>query len=226
MTHITPEETSVFRLLKRTAIVLLLLLRLDAPTGETEIARILEIDQETARHYLRSLAGIGLIARAFYHHGYILTGHGKQMILGQSDLIGPPAENPRPLADSASQLPAAASLSSIRSLKAEEEEEGQPAENPRVGIEERIQAFRDNGVGWNNYVQEVCLMDHVTPDLINSQAKRLLQENRFSPGLLLMVVKCNDPIPQPKRSKRDPRSYDDWNRYRYVEGEFAEFIEH
>ena len=193
MTTITPKETRVFRLLKRTAIVLLLLLRLDKPTGETEISRILEIDNETARTYLRSLADIGLIARANYHHGWILTCAGRQMVLGQ------PAENPRLLAESASLLPSTASLSSIGSLKAVVAEEEALAENPRVSSEERIQqnrqAFRDNGVGWNNCVKSICEMDHVTPDLINAHADRLRKEKRFSTGILITAVKENDPAP-------------------------------
>ena len=193
MTTITPKETRVFRLLKRTAIVLLLLLRLDKPTGETEIARTLEIDNETARTYLRSLADIGLIARANYHHGWILTCAGRQMVLGQ------PAENPRLLAESASLLPSTASLSSIGSLKAVVAEEEALAENPRVSSEERIQqnrqAFRDNGVGWNNCVKSICEMEHVTPDLINAHADRLRKEKRFSTGILITAVKENDPAP-------------------------------
>ena len=191
--NITPQETRVLRLLKRTAIVLLLLLRLDKPTGETEIARTLEIDNETARTYLRSLADIGLIARANYHHGWILTCAGRQMVLGQ------PAENPRLLAESASLLPSTASLSSIGSLKAVVAEEEALAENPRVSSEERIQqnrqAFRDNGVGWNNCVKSICEMEHVTPDLINAHADRLRKEKRFSTGILITAVKENDPAP-------------------------------
>ena len=192
--NITPDETRIFRLLKRTAIVLLLLLRLDKPTGETEIARTLEIDNETARTYLRSLADIGLIARANYHHGWILTCAGRQMVLGEL------AENPRLLADSASLLPSAASLSSISSLKAVVVvEEGQLAENPRVSSEERIQqnrqAFRNNGIGWNNYVESICDMEHVTPDLINAHADRLHKERRFSTGILITAVREDDPAP-------------------------------
>ena len=209
--NITPDETRIFRLLKRTAIVLMLLLRLDKPTGETEIARTLEIDNETARTYLRSLADIGLIARANYHHGWILTCAGRQMILGE------PAENPRLLADSASLLPSAASLSSISSLSLKaEEEEAQLAENPRVGSEERIQqnqeAFRENGIGWSRTVETICAMDHVTPEYIQAQAERLNKENRFSGGLLLTVVRCGDPAPltPAERERQRYQKYTEW----------------
>ena len=209
--NITPDETRIFRLLKRTAIVLMLLLRLDKPTGETEIARTLEIDNETARTYLRSLADIGLIARANYHHGWILTCAGRQMILGE------PAENPRLLADSASLLPSAVSYSSISSLKAVvAEEEAQLAEFPRVGSEERIQqnrqAFRDNGVGWNNYVKSICDMEHVTPDLINTHADRLHKEKRFSSGILITAVREDDPTPLTPAEKeyRRRQEYAKW----------------
>jgi hypothetical protein len=51
---------ALFRSLKKTAIVLMVLFRLDKPVGEGEIAGILEMDRGTIRIYLRSSARIFL----------------------------------------------------------------------------------------------------------------------------------------------------------------------
>ena len=49
------REVDSFRSLKRTAIVLLLLFRLDRPVGSNELAAILDIDRKTASGYLEYL---------------------------------------------------------------------------------------------------------------------------------------------------------------------------
>ena len=80
------EEILIFRALKRASLVLMLILRLNKPVGETEIADILNIDTKTARVHLRSLSAIGLINRTHFHNGYILTKLGRQFILPISQL--------------------------------------------------------------------------------------------------------------------------------------------
>jgi hypothetical protein len=57
-TPISQAEVGAFRLLKKSALTFLLLLRLDHPTGETEVASLLDIDRQTAHNHLDSLAMI------------------------------------------------------------------------------------------------------------------------------------------------------------------------
>ena len=80
--QLTPSEVSTFRAVKKCAIVLLLMLRLDKPTGAQEVADILDMNYETVSGKLRSLAQLGVITRTSYHNGYILTGAGGQLVLG------------------------------------------------------------------------------------------------------------------------------------------------
>ncbi|MEJ2266861.1 MAG: hypothetical protein P8X95_25740 [Anaerolineales bacterium] len=47
-------------------------------------------------------------------------------------------------------------------------------------------------------------MDHVTPDYILGQAKRLEAERRYSPGLLLTVNRSRDHLPEKYLSRPDP----------------------
>src|SRR3972149_7382950 len=81
------REVDSFRSLKRTAIVLLLLFRLDRPVGSNELAAILDIDRKTASGYLKSLAMRQLITRTHRDGGYILTQGGRQLILGSAPMI-------------------------------------------------------------------------------------------------------------------------------------------
>src|SRR3972149_146311 len=81
------REVDSFRSLKRTAIVLLLLFRLDRPVGSNELAAILDIDRKTASGYLKSLAMRQLITRTHRYDGYILTQGGRQLILGSAPMI-------------------------------------------------------------------------------------------------------------------------------------------
>jgi len=81
MTILAPAEVHLFRGIKRTAHVWLLMLRLNRPTGAEEISTLLEIDLETARKHLKSLSSAGLIARTSYRNGYIVAIGGLQMLL-------------------------------------------------------------------------------------------------------------------------------------------------
>ena len=82
MSELTTQEIAQFRLLKRVAIVLLVMFRLDRPIGPSEIADILEIDRHTAGKYMKSAVDLGIVTRPHYHEGYTLTIHGRQLLLG------------------------------------------------------------------------------------------------------------------------------------------------
>jgi DNA-binding Lrp family transcriptional regulator len=77
---ITPQQTLIFRGLKKSALVYLLLLRIGRPIGETKIASILSITPKTARERLRDLVELGLVTRIHAQNGYIVTGGGLQLI--------------------------------------------------------------------------------------------------------------------------------------------------
>jgi DNA-binding transcriptional ArsR family regulator len=81
MTTLTAPEIFAFRSLRKTAIVYLLMLRLDRPTGANELANLLDVDLSTVRRYLDSLSAAGLIARTAYRDGYSVAAGGRQLIL-------------------------------------------------------------------------------------------------------------------------------------------------
>ncbi len=57
--NLTQPELMLFRSLKKTAIVLLLMIRIDKPIGEQEIAAYLDMHKQTVRTHLRSLSKSG-----------------------------------------------------------------------------------------------------------------------------------------------------------------------
>ena len=92
MTSLQPSEIALFRGLGNTALLFMLLVRLDRPAGETELAEILNSSRNTVHAQLRSLSMLGVIARSGYRNGWILTVAGRQMVLGTDQ----PAALPEP----------------------------------------------------------------------------------------------------------------------------------
>ncbi|HZD57450.1 MAG TPA: DnaA N-terminal domain-containing protein [Anaerolineales bacterium] len=303
--RVCDPPVQLFRCLKKTAIVLMLLFRLDKPVGESESAEILDLHTETTRIYLRSLARLGLVTRTHRYRGWMLTAGGRQMILGEADhrwnaleagKIKASAENPRSLPEnpsasaenprsilespvpsaenprsatestvtsaenprstaekprSSAEIPrsrpiAAASLS--LSFKAESNKaaaaiakasaevstgkmrvlhslmsrgfqlakrrERRPRGRPRTDamVRANLEAFGSIGVRRNEFVLEICGMEHVTPDYILGQKKRLEREERYSHGLLLTVVRSKDYLPAkylaPEDSDSQPQLFE------------------
>lgn len=103
--QLPPSELMFLRSLRRTAIVLLVIFRLDPqPVGRDDVAGLLDIDTKTSAKYLEDLSRQGLITRMGYRDGYILTAGGRQMVLGMEPKAlpqalpesgkFPPSENP------------------------------------------------------------------------------------------------------------------------------------
>ena len=84
--QLTPEEVSLFRALVKSAIVVLLMMRLRRPTGAREMADFLGLDEHTVAKHLRSLTKLNLVARTGRYGGYILLG-GSQLILGSDATV-------------------------------------------------------------------------------------------------------------------------------------------
>ncbi len=56
-------------------------------------------------------------------------------------------------------------------------------------------------------VRRIAELDHVTPDYIIAQTRRLEGEGRYSPGLLIKVIRDGDPIPPkylPSKAEPEP----------------------
>jgi predicted transcriptional regulator len=220
--QLQPREVELFRCLKKTAILLMLLFRLDKPVGEIDIASILDIHPQTVRTYLKSLARLGVVTRTHRYQGWTLTGGGRQMILGESTgqihaerarKTKTSAKKSRSNAKISRSLPLAAASLSLsfkeESNAAAAAQAGASAKKSRSSakisrshfsrkrhlpkredrtamgstrsdqvIRANQEAFASIGLARNDFVSEICQMDHVTPDYIRGQKKRLEAERR------------------------------------------------
>ena len=71
--NLTPGEIASFQALVKPAIVYLLMLRLDRPSGARELADMLGLDEHTVAKYLRTLAMLNLVERTRQRGGYRLV---------------------------------------------------------------------------------------------------------------------------------------------------------
>ena len=173
---LSPSEVANIRSLKKTAVVYLVMLRLDRPTGPTEIADILDIHIGTVHSYLRSLTKLGIITRTGYMNGYILTVIGRQMALGH------PVEIP--------QVPSPSSLD--------------PPNNsfPTTDLDPAIlTAFYQAGIGINHRTRVLAQQAHITPEYILAHNLQLIsQDKENSPGLLITILESGQPAPPLNRN--------------------------
>lgn len=253
MTYIPPNEVATFRALKSATIVLMIMFRLDKPTGENEIAEILDMHPSTVRTRLLGLKRLGLVTRTHRYRGWLLTQGGRQLLLGSYpgrwEQYNPDSVLNQDLVLSAknsrSHQPAAAALSLSFNSREEQHEEAAEdrarrfrAQNesqiktnavfprsrlkgkhpkrkrktadvaPRFGLDlvqrhcygrhsygRNLEALQSVGLGLSAAVRRIAKLDHVNPDYITSQARRLEGEGRYSAGLLIKVIRDADPIP-------------------------------
>jgi len=81
------NDILTLRALKGSAIVLLTLGVLKAPTGPGELAIILEQDEKTMRKYLRSLEILGLAHRVKGKNGWLLTANGQEFLTSKREIL-------------------------------------------------------------------------------------------------------------------------------------------
>ena len=110
----------------------------------------------------------------------------------------------------------------IDSIQAEAEEKGVgiiPTPANLEHVEANLAAFKKWGVGRNEKTIVLSSRPEVTPQQIEAIAKRLIGERRFTTGLLITAVQCDDqPVPNlpnkysPHQEERDPGRYADWEQ--------------
>jgi hypothetical protein len=123
-----------------------------------------------------------------------------------------------------SDSPAAASANDLEidPIQAEAEEKGVgiiPTRANLEHVEANLAAFKKWGVGRNEKTIVLSARPEVTPQQIDAIAKRLIGERRFTTGLLITAVQCDDrPVPNlpskydPHQEERDPGKYADWEQ--------------
>lgn len=190
MSNLTQQEILILRSLRRTAIVLLLMFRLDRPVNAREVSQILAIDYTTSRKYLSELSNLQLITHT--SAGWLLTQGGSQLLLS-TDLSTPP----NAIFSRTEFLPSSSSPNESNQvpIEVEEEVEEEETRKNRDDIDECLDMFSTLGINPTNQVIQICKQEHITPDYIIAQAARLHKEGKWSTGMLIKVCKDGDPLP-------------------------------
>jgi DNA-binding MarR family transcriptional regulator len=199
---IAPEHIILLRSLKHTAAVFLVLVYLDRPTSEIEISELLEINPETTRRHLRSLALNHLITRTHRFSGWILTTGGRQLLLpthpalpANADFPRSNAENPRSLRTLLPPPPTENDFPSIGGGGGGAGTRKIRAQNEKIPPEIKA-ALEECGFTFNARVQHLAQLEHITPEYIRQQLQGFLDQGKQMPewcGALLVALETPPP---------------------------------
>lgn len=224
-TILPPAELAAFRSIKKTAVIVLLLIRIDRPVAAKQIAELLDMDYETTRRHLRSLANAGLVTETGI--GWLLTSGGSQLLLPaelstiQSEPVESAekprrdAEKPRPESVKSSTFLPAACPPPIARKKVSTSQRGKTALErlKELGINPDVELKQgEHRITVAGLVEQ---KEYITIEYINYHTARLTDADRFSPGLLITVLRTGDPMPKQTGEAKD-----------YTGGKYADWIEH
>jgi hypothetical protein len=211
---IPADVIQLFRSLKKSAIVLLLMKWAGRPLGEAEAAAILDSSRTTVRAQLNSLCTLGYARRERYRDGFVLTEQGYSLFSGEEGKFCP--------------LPTTADLHLLKSKKDSEEIapgtlknlpfENEPHQTRPEPVDPQIEAaLRSAGIMLNARTRLLARMEHITPEYIRAHHRHLYVTRKTrSPGLLVSILESGQPLPDTGEvDRRD-----------YLGGKYAEFIEH
>jgi len=220
---------STLRALKSSAVIVLLLMQLNGqPTRARLIAEMLDMDYETVRRHLRALAHLGIVSES--PTGYILLQGGIQLVLSADES----AEIPRRFTAAATALDLNSSSSSSKtaigksddsSVKPPEkrgnsalpltEKRGNSALPPTEREKTALETLASLGIS-ASYPQVIHMVRQnlwITSDYIEAQANRLINEKRYTTGLLLHVLKSGDPIPLTQEQRAEANRKQSYKKY-------------
>ena len=207
----------LFRSLKKSAIIVLVMKWAGAPLGEAQLAAILDSSRTTVRAQLNSLCALGYARRVRFHGGFVLTDLGQALFGGEMDKICPVPNTAdlnllKSKLDSETEAPIAGNSCPVETDPiATGPPEPQPVD-PLIAA-----ALRSAGIMLNNRTRALARMAHITPEYIRAHHQHLyVTRNNRSPGLLVSILESAQPAP--KAGEKDPHDY--------LGGEFAEYIQH
>jgi len=183
---LTPHEFSLFRALVKSAVIVLLLMRLDRPAGAREMADILGLEEHTTARYLRQLAKINIIARSGYRGGYVLL-EGRQLIFGGGRTVENLQFSPIITTDTEIKDESIVIIDSARTVeKLQFDENLSPVE----------QALKEAGIS-NPKRRALASLPEITPESIKAWETNLKFEkgDKYKPGLLIYMLESGEPTP-------------------------------
>lgn len=235
----TPDQISLLRLIKRSAVILIALLNCDQPTTARQLSSMITIDYATTRNHLKDLAHHGLAYRVT--GGYLPSQKATQLVAPkarenrafETSTPSESAEKPRFPQHKARKNRANAGKPTpllntiiIKNHSEDSNNNKQPTETrenranankPRSELWETLSLY---GILKNHRTQKLETMEHITPDLIKQLADRINKPFPQYAGLLIRALEqsANHPPAHPTGC-----TCPDCRR-KYTSGKYAEFI--
>jgi hypothetical protein len=105
----------------------------------------------------------------------------------------------------------------VSSIVAEEEVQKKTTKNVVLSEQGKanLKALKEEGIADIRFTRNLANNEDITPELIKAQAERLREEEKFSTGLLITVLRSGDPL---------PASHIKNNYRRYVTGKDSAYI--
>lgn len=240
------------RAFKNNVIVFLLLTFLGYPLLEVDIAEVLDLDRRTVHKYLLELKNMDLLVETLA--GWTLKVYLAPPQLPASGWRPEPVEasgqvvdvqdDPYPEEQNLqiygkkcnpdahsllTSLPASTSPHIVSKKESKQESRDRRTyfalkllQELGVNPDVSLKIGRKNRLTVRKLVEDRA---YITVEYIRYHVKRLEDRGNYTPGLLVTVLKSGDPLPG-KAPQPEPEDWEDYERRKYVDGDYSDFIEH
>jgi biotin operon repressor len=211
---ISAELIQLFRSLKKSAIILLLMKWVGKPMGEAEVAAVLDSSRTTVRTQLNSLCALGFARRVRFHDGFELTELGQGLFQNEEGKFCPlPTDTDLNVLNSKID----SKTEAVAAVKKGPVDSRPPPAAPEPVDPQIEAALRKAGIMLNARTRALARMEHITPEYIRAHHHYLyVTRGTRSPGLLVSILESAQPLPDSARCERRD----------YLSGEYADFVEH
>ena len=194
--NLDTSEVMFLRGIKKTAVILLLLIRMDRPLTAREAAHILDITYGTICTYFRHLSSANFVTKT--RSGYILTQFGSQLLL---PMDAPP--DPERLKNA--EIPhfpinSNTITTTINSSYKKDEEIVVVNNSNNEENAEIWHIFSRYGIGRNARTKKLASQPYLTQEYIERHAEHLREAGKTFPqwsGLLIRIMERGEPPPHP-----------------------------
>jgi len=195
------HEVMFLRSIKKTAVVLLLLLRLDRPVSAKEVSQILDMNYETTRIYFRHLSSANFVTKT--NHGYILSQYGSQLVLVADS--PPPetetlknAEFPRFTINSSNSINSKDSILNTTTSITDLKNDISSSNSINRDTKKIWESLSKYGITRNTRTERLASQPFITPEYIQRHAEVLEESGKSLPqwaGLFITILEKGDQPP-------------------------------
>ena len=194
--NLDTSEVMFLRGIKKTAVILLLLIRMDRPLTAREAAHILDISYTTICIYFRHLSSANFVTKT--RSGYILTQFGSQLLLPMDAPSNP--ERLKNMEIPYFPINSNTITTTINSSYKKDEDLIVVNNSNNEKNAEIWHIFSRYGIGRNARTRRLAGQPYMTPEYIERHAEHLREAGKTFPqwsGLLIRIMERGEPPPHP-----------------------------